>query len=41
MNAHLLIKVEEWGISVLKITTSEEKEFKAKGTEWKRVLKKE
>lgn len=37
----MLTKVEEWGISVLRSTTNEEKEFKAKSREWKKVLKKE
>ena len=37
----VLIKVGESGISALEIMTNEEKEFKTKGPEWKRPLRKE
>ena len=40
VRAHALIKVGEWGISVLETMTNEEKQFKTKGPKWKRAVKK-
>ena len=41
MYTHMLKQVGEWRMSILEIITNYKKEFKTKGPEWKRTLKKE